>query len=405
MTRMKRLSKRFIACAAAFACAGCLSGCADTGYVMSVDDIEFKNGIYLNCLLTSISNANTEVKEEKEEYGETGEVDDIFKETVDGKDAELWIKEDALNQMKRYAAVQRLCEENGLSISEEKKTEINETINSLWNEENFYAQYIYGTDTMGEYYDSIGISKDSMRQIYTYTALSELLFEKYYDTDGITPVSNEEFNSYIKENYASVKYVELEFDDYQGLNLKEEADIQAVRDKAQSYADRLNGGESFIEIKYEFDLKTAQDKARVDAEDSYGEETAEEKPDYDAYIEEKVNAVTVEKAESEDKLDTVINKENSTLDEDITEYIWNLADDSKASLFETSDSVYVVVRDDITAKDTWKSDNRLTVLKAIKNDEYENILKEKYAGYQVQQNSYLVDSKYAPDKIKGADKL
>lgn len=402
---MISLRKRLIACAAALACAGCLSGCADTGYVMSVDGVEFKNGIYLNCLLTSINNANIEVKEEKEEYGETSAVEDIFKETVDGKDAELWIKEDALNQMKRYTAIQRLCEEYGLTVTDEKKSEISDTINSLWNDENFYAQYLYQTDTMGEYYDSIGIGKDSMRQIYTFTALSELLFEHYYGTDGITPVADDEFDAYIKENYAAVKYVELEFNDYQGLDLKEEADIQAVRDLAQSYADRINDGESFVEIKYEFDLKNAQDEARVNAEDEYAAETAETKPDYDSYIEEKVNAATAEKAESEDKLVTVINKESSTLDEDITEYIWNLADDSKASLFETIDSVYVVVRDDVTTKDTWKSDNRSTVLRAMKDDDYENILKETYAGYQVQQNSYLVDSKYAPNKIKGTEQL
>lgn len=402
---MNSLRKRVIACAAALACAGCLSGCADTGYIMSVNGIDFKNGIYLNCLLTSINNANTEVKEEKEEYGETGEVSDIFKETVDGKDAELWIKEDALSQMKRYAAIQDLCDEYGITLDDAKKSEINDTMNSLWNEENFYAQYIYKTDTMGEYYDSIGISKDSMKQIYTFTALSELLFKHYYDTDGITPVSDEEFNTYIRENYASVKYVELEFNDYQGLDLKEETDIQAVRDLAQSYADRINGGESFVEIKYEFDLKNAQDEARVNAEDEYAALTEEAKPDMDSFVEEKVNAVTVDKAESEEKLDTVINKERSTLDEDITEYIWNLADDSKASLFETIDSVYVVVRDDITTKETWKSDNRLSVLRALKNDDYENILKETYAGYDVQQNGYLVDNKYAPNKIKGTEQL
>ncbi len=401
---MIRLRKKLIACAAALACAGCLSGCADTGYVMTVDGVDIRNGIYLNCVLTSVDNANTEVTEEKEEYGETSEVEDIFKETVDGKEANVWIKEDALNQVKRYVAIQRLCEQNGIAVSDEKKAEISDTINSLWNDDNFYAQYIYGTDTMGEYYDSVGIGKDSMRQIYTYTELSNLLFDHYYETDGVTPVSDEDFDAYIKENYAAVKYIELEFNDYQGLDLKEEEDIQAVRDTAQSYVDRLNDGESFVEIKYEFDLKTAQDKARVDAEDKYAEETAESKPDFDTYVEEKVNAATAEKAESEEKLDTVINKEKSSLDEDITEYIWNMADDSKASLFETSDSVYVVVRDDVTTKQTWKSDNRTTVLKAMKNDEYEDILKETYAGYQVQQNSYLVDNKYAPDKIKGTEK-
>jgi hypothetical protein len=351
--------------------------------------------------MTSINNANTEVSEEKAEYGETAEIDDIFKETVDGQDAVEWIKNDTLNSVKRFIAIQRLCEEYGVELTDEQTASIASDVNSLWNDDNYYAQYLYGVDTLGEYYDSIGVGQDSLKDVYTYNDLSDALFLHYYDTDGITPVTDEEFNEYITENYATVKYIELDFTDYQGISLKTDEEIQEVKDKAQSYADRFNGGESIIDIKYEYDLEQAQNEAQVNAEDAYAEETGDDElPDYDTYIQEAIDAATADRAESEDDLDTVISKASSSLDEDLTEFIWNTDADGKAVVYETEYSAYVIIREDITTKTEWKENIKSTVLNALKSDEYEDILKETYADYAVDANDYLVNTKYAPDKIK-----
>ena len=100
---------------------------------------------------------------------------------------------------------------------------------------------------------------------------------------------------------------------------------------------------------------------------------------------------------------TVISKDSSNFDTDITDYIWSAADNSGATLFETSDSICVVVRSDVTAAAQWKSDNRTTVLKKMKGDEYDELIAAEGAGYSVESNDYLVNTKYAPDKIKGVN--
>lgn len=394
--------KRTAAAATAIVCTAAMCGCMDTGKIGTVDGVEIRNGVYLYFLLNSYNEGYTEVADVKAEAGDTSEVADLFKETIDGKEANAWMKEKALESVKRYVAVQRLFEEKGLTLSADEKNAKIAEINSTWDTEDMYAQYIYGFDTMGEYYESIGIGKESMKELQLNSMMEEKVFLAYYDTDGEKAVSAEDINAYLKENYASIKYIEMPFENANGIDLTDEVEIQAVKDTAQSYVDRLNGGESFIDVKYDNDLKTAQEKAAAEADLDYAEETGEA-VDYDSYIQAAVDAVTVEKAATEDELSTVISKESSSLDEEFTEYIWTLAEDGTATLFTTDAAAYVVLREDITANETWKTDNKSVVLDAMKGEEFEQLLLDTGAGYNADLDSYLVDNKYSPDKIKGTN--
>lgn len=385
--------RKICAAAAAFVMTASLCGCADSGYIMTVDGVQIRNGIYLYSEIGALYEAESEITEERQEYGDTSEVADIFKETIDGETTENWVKKEALDRVKRIIAIKRLCEQNGVTLTDEQANAISTDVNAMWDDNNF----------LGEYYDSIGIGKDSIKEIRTVDGLSDELFMYYYDTDGVTPVTEEEFNSYITENYAAAKVIEIEYKDYQGIMLKEDEEIQAVKDLAQSYVDRINGGESFADIRYEVDLKNAQNDARVDAEDAYDEMEAEDRPDdRDKYVQEAIDAVTVEK-KTEDQLDTILNKESTSysLDAEVVEYIWNTAADGKAALLEQDNSCYIIVREDITTKETWKENVKMTVLDALKSDDFEELLKNAYAGYTVEQDDYLVNTKYAPAKIKG----
>lgn len=395
--------KKTAAAAMAIICTASMCGCMDSGYIGSINGIQIRNGMYLSYVMSAYSDGHTEVTEAKSEAGDTSEVADLYVETIDGKNAKDWIKDEALNSAKRYAAVKTLFNENGLSLTADDTKMVNDYINSMWDNEDMYAQYIYGTDTMGEYYDSIGIGKDSMKEIQTAQLMEERLFMYYYDAEGEKAVSIDEINAYLKENSANVKYIEMPFDDKYGLNLQEEAEIQAVKDKAQEYVDRLNGGESFIEIQYEYDLQNARNEAAVEAENALEDETGEALTDeeFDAYIQEAYDSATTEKKATVEELEKVIDKESSSLDEGLTEFIWNLPDDGKAALYTTDDAVYVVVRDDITTKTDWIEGSKAGILEKLKGDEYRAFLDDAAKSYSVELDDYLVNTKYSPENVKG----
>ncbi|MBS7370507.1 MAG: hypothetical protein KIG62_10315 [Oscillospiraceae bacterium] len=399
MTRFKKI----LAAGAAIVCAAALTGCSDNGYIMNVEGIDIRNGIYLSGVMSAYGDAYEKVSEAREEQGLTSEVEDLFKESIDGKPVSDWVKEEALNQVKRSVAIQKLCEENGIALSDEEANEINAEINQMWTEESFYAQYLYGTDTMGEYYDGVGIGKDSLRESFTVSNLYQKLFMHYYGEGGLTPVSDADLNTYLKENYASAFVLELKYTDYQGILLTDDDEIDAVKLLAQSYADRINGGESIADIKYEYDLKTAQDEARTDAEDDYPDLSEAEKPaTLEEYVQQMVDAATAEKAESDSELFTHIKKESSSFSTEITDFIWGAEANGKAGLFETTNnSICVIIRNDITTESEWKEENNYDLLSEIKSDEFEDTLKAVYEGYTVNAKENLINGKYSPEKIKG----
>lgn len=460
--------KRFIAASCAVVCAASLTGCSDSGYIGTIEGVQIPNGLYLFELeMTAYNQASSKIREDKGDSLGTAEVT-VFTETIDGKPASAWLKDYALERVKRYVAVEKLFDEYGLTLSDEDNSSINDYISSLDTDLGYYAQY-YGIEesSFGEHYANMGISKDSLRKLTENSYKESAVFLHNYDTDGLTPVSADEINSYATENYAAVKLLKFEFTDHQGLALKEDSDIQAIRDLAQSYADRANSGEDWLDIQYDFDLRTAQLKAWTDAEDSYAEEhsgtaeaastaeaadttantaeaevqtaeaqtseastaeasTAEATPaeeetvqevsskpvvntgdaEYDKYVQERIDAATADRKTSAEDCETFVQKDSSSLNEKVTEYIWNAAADSKATLFENEQEncIYVVVRDDVTTMENWLGTQRESFLHAIKNDAFDELLKGVYDGYSVELNDYLVNTKYAPEKLRGIGK-
>ena len=396
---MKFNFKKIAAGALAVGLTMSLCGCGDNGYLMTVDGISIRNGIYLSFQQNALSNANSKYDEENStDSTSSTESVDIFEQTVEGKSVPEWIKEDTLNQVRRFVAIQQLCKRYEISLTDEEIADINKEVQSLWDESNVYVQYLYGANSMGEYYESMGIGIESLKEIGRVNSLSDKLFLHYYDKDGTIPVTDEELNTYVTENYAAIKMIMLSYKDYKGDALESDEEKQAIKDKAKAYADRLNGGESFIDVKYEVDLESAQNAARASAEKVFSEDN-EDKLTEEEYIKKAVDAATAEKAESLDAIDQFIPKDNSPLDEKVTEYVWNAAADGKATVFEGESAAYVIVREDSTTKETWLKENRTGLLKSIKGDAYDSMLEITYQNYDVDLDEYLVNSKYAPEKL------
>lgn len=457
---MSKNFRRIIAASTALVMTVSLCGCSDSGYIGTINGIQIPTGIYLyDVIFPAYNQASTKIKEDRGDEDSTAEVK-VFSETIDGKSASAWLKDTAVEELKKYAAVESLFTEYGLSLSAEDTASINDYIKTLDNDLGYYAQY-YGIEesTFGEHYENLGISKSSLRSLSENNYKSSYVFLHNYDTDGLDPVPDDEISDYATENYAVVKYLKVDFTDYQGLALKEESDISAVRSLAQSWADRYNSGEEWTQIQYEYDLRQAWYDAWVEAEDKYAEEkssseastaeapapesapdapataeaedstqtaeaaseeaetpaeetavTAPVKPvvntddaEYNEYCQKAIDEATAEKKESADDCDKFISKDNSSLSEKLTEYVWNAAADSKATLFEDSEAncIYVVVRDNITTKTSWLETQHETLLHALRDDAYDEMLKGLYDSYSVELDDYLVNTKYAPEKLKG----
>lgn len=395
---MKITFKKIAAILSAAAVAFTMSGCVDNGYIMTVDGLNIRNGVYLSMQQTSISNAQSKVSENEDDTTSSDDTPtDISEIMVEGKTFSDWVKEDTIKGIKRFVGIMRQCEQYGIELSDDELTEINKTLQEDWNSSDYYLQ-ILGYGSMGEYYESIGIGMDSVREIDIASALNEKLFIHYFGEGGERAVPDEEIDKYMEENNATYKLITLSYLDYYGNPLMTDEEKQEIVDRANGYAERYNNGEQFIDILYDFDLQAARDKARKEAEESYTEDnegglTKEE------YVQKAIDEATAEKGIADIYYDEVITRDTEYITEALREYIFSAPTDGKATVFEGVTSAYLVIRQPVLALDGWREMNLVDVLKAMKTEDFDSMMDLMSQNYSVEQNDYLVNKKYAPEKM------
>ena len=401
---MRLVFKKIAAAVLAVVLAASLCGC-DRGYIMTVDGMDIRNGIYISFLETAYSRAQEELEKQNADIIAPADDDDtpaddeteeesvpITKETIRGKTGSQWIKDETMKAVRRFVAIQRKCDELGLTLTDEELGEINSDVTSTWDDENAYVQYLYGYATMGEYYESRGIGQESMREILKVNALQDKLFLHYYGKGGEFEVTDSEINDYLKETYATVKLMNFTYTDASGKALESDADKKAVKDRAQEYADRINNGEKLVDVYYDYEIKNAEDSAAA----KYNADTAGGLSK-DEWIKKQVEAAGIEKAKSEDELDRYVNKETSSLGEKVTNYIFSAPVDGKAVVVEGENGVYLVVKDDVTKKTAFKEENYEGILTNIKGDDFQSMVDLFGQNYEVVADENLVNNKYGPE--------
>lgn len=405
---MKTGLKKIAAAALAVVLAASLCGC-DRGYLMSVDGEEIRNGVYLQLLQSAYSMAETAYEKQIAENPETSEADGDSSESgsesvpitdreIEGKNGSQWIKDETLKAVRRFVAIQRKCDELGITLTEEELNEISVDVNKTWETENQYVKYLYGYNNMGEYYESQGIAQESFKEINRVNELQNKLFLYFYQKGGELEVPESEIDSYLKETYCAVKYLSFSYTDASGKALENDADKKAVKDKAQGYADRLNNGESPVDVFYEYNLSRVEESVKASAETQYSEDNAE-KLTKDEWIKQQIESANITKADTPDDLDRFITKDSTNFDTDIMDYIFNAAADGKANIVENESAVYLIIKEDVTKKTTWKEENNEAFLTSIKSDEFRDMIDLFGQNYEVKLDDYLVNKKYGPEKL------
>lgn len=401
---MNNTFKKAAAVLSAAAIAVTLSGCYDNGYIMTVDGIKIRNGVYLSMQQTSFMNADNRLSELYPDSDDTDSSEssssssDETERLIDGKTYSEWVKDDTLKGIKRFVGVQRLCEQFGLELSEEERSNINKTVQEEWDSSDFYLQFL-GYSAWGEYYETLGIGVDSLKEISLVDALNTKLFMHYYGEGGEKAVPDSEINEYIEENNAAYKLITLPYQDYLGDPLVTDEEKQELKDRAKDYADRYNNGEKFIDILYDFDLKKAQDAARKKAEEEYTEDN-EEGLTKEEFVQKAIDEASATKGEADEDYDELINIDDEILSDELTAFLFSIPAEGKAVVFEGPTSAYVVIRKPVLELEGWKDHYLTDVLMEMKGDEFDSMMDLLCQNYDVEKNDYLVDKKYSPEKMK-----
>lgn len=328
---MNKFKKICAACAAA-AMTLSLAGCTDTSYVLQSGDEKINAGIYIYNMYTEMSYQISML------YYMEGITENYFDQEIEGQTFEDYLSDYALKATKEYVAVVNKFEELGLELTEEETKEISDSVRETW-------------ESYGDFYESEGISKDSVKLVQKAVEMRTKLFDYYYAEGGEEAVTDSDIESYLNENYVRYKTISIAKSTDEDETAAAEADeeSEALRDEYLEMASGVSFEEfdtvieaynDYLEEKYaelSDDDSSADDSSADDTDSSTAEDTS-----------------SVMEAEGEQEVMTAETEESSLTDEssadDSTSYDDSVvSDDSSASDDSTASSES---DDETSAEDT-----------------------------------------------------
>ena len=230
------------------------AGCSqkDTSWVAQSGEDTIPVGVYMVELMMGYNDAASQLA------GST----DILKETINGTPAAQYIADFAKEECAKLLAIRKEFGARGLTLSE------NDTQQAV-----AYTDYLYG---MGEtFYSANGVAKESVQFINDTTMMSLGLFNSIYGEGGEKAVPRADLEKEFASRYTRRQYVYFPKADLTTGSPLPQEEIDASKEKAESYLKRAQAGEKISDLFYE--VAKEQDPANA------GEKMEESQ--YDIYLE------------------------------------------------------------------------------------------------------------------------
>ncbi|MBQ7288800.1 MAG: hypothetical protein IJW78_03615 [Clostridia bacterium] len=233
MNMLKKLTALIMVAAVCFGLVGCHP---KNEVALSVGGKDYTSAFYMCALLQADGEAKSKIDEAYEEKDKDTADIDYYKEKIDKKSYEDWVKDRAVELCRIYAYVETMCDEKEIKISE---TDLESTESSA---DNYWNNYGYST-----YYGANGVSYETFKEYYTYATLSQTYFLSIYGEDGTDPVAAEDIKTTLSERFILANYITVSLQDDSGVALSDD-EIAKQKTKLESYKTRLDNGEAFKTI-------------------------------------------------------------------------------------------------------------------------------------------------------------
>ncbi len=255
MSLLKKISAVALTAAMALSFASCGKNAT---WGAKIDGTELRAGIFIYFQSDAFSRAY--------EY-QTDENTDIMDLVIEDKPIEDWVNDEAVKGMQEYVAVENKFVELGLSFEEGKEEEITANVEQWW-------------DYVSEYFEGIGVSKESYIDVVINAEKKSMIFDYYYGEGGELEVSEEDIKTYLNENFARIKYIDMPLKGADGNTLEPDM-IADTKVMALDYIDRMKSGESFEDISAEYDDYVASlsaDSSEEPVDDTVDSEETTDEP-------------------------------------------------------------------------------------------------------------------------------
>ncbi len=376
----KKAAALLLAGALTVSAASCASG---QTYPLTIDGEQIRAGVYIYSQYNAMNSAQSKLAEEQPDLDTTADGFDYMKQTVEGKSFADWVKDKTIENCREFIAHKRMFASSGLTLTAEQNATVKDNVSSIWDESNYYAQYLYGTDTVGEFFEKLGIGKQSFKELQEASQMSSALFDHLYGEGGELAATQDEINAALRSDYAAIEYITYQLDSGDG---------------AQAYVDRINNGESFEQIVKDYtDAYNTQEyeKELAEAEAAAAEQAAEgvtEEAESAGETEAPVKPDPIDVPET-DSLIIVINKDSVSPSEEFVQKVFELADGVVEVVSVTSGDTtteYIVKKFDVLSVPADKTESAVSNLRTtLKQADFDELIHTTADSYTVTEDSSI----------------
>ena len=314
-----------------------LAGCHPKDEIaISSGDYKITSAMYSYYLVMADSEAKSIINN-SEDYDTSKKDFSYYKQKIDGKKYEIYVKDLALENCLKHIAYEKLCDENKLELDKE-------TIKEAESQAEYYWSY-YG---YGQVFSGNGVGYETYKKIMLNSALADRYFKSLYDADGTKAVSADDIQKTLDENYAAVYILSKDY------SSEEKPDVDALKANLEKYKTRLEAGEDYTAVYNDFNGIKEEDIKKEDTETADKDEPA-----------------------PKDKNISIVGSEDTGVAFSLFDKVKELAVDTVSILHdEEAKCLYVVVKKYINA-DSYYRDEYLNsdILYFIKGEEFEKDIK------------------------------
>ncbi len=343
MKLIKKLTALFLVCLMALS----LTGCHKKGEIaVTINGYDFTSAYYMCAFVNAYLQGQQEVMIELSEEEAQEEID-YSKQKIDGKKFEDWVKDTAIDTLKKNAYFKGLCAEKKIEMTDDYKAD---------NE--YYASLYWSSYGYSELFEPNGVSLETFTDYMVDETYAELYFEKTYGENGEKEIPAKEIKSKLHKDFMIANILE-----YNHSSDAKADELTKNIKKFKEYAADLEAGKTTFEKVYnEFNHIKEEDKEEEDHEEH-------------------------DHAEPKDALATVIDADHDNYS-DIKKM-----DIGEIKFIEKKDKAgcLLIIKQDIKADDFYLEDMDMQIRHLLKDDEFNKQTDEEYKKLSAEINKYAVN--------------
>lgn len=334
-----------------------LGGCTlnkGTTWIAKSGDVTLPAGVYILNLSNSYSTAVSVLQQMYTENAESVDVNDLWKNNLDGKSLNDWITEETKQSVLDYFAVLQQFNALGFSFDEADQALIDQEVENYWSQDQ-------------DAYEETGVSKESIRLQVESRYRSRMIFDSIYGEGGEKEVSDDELKTYYAENYNHIQYFSISTKDLEG------EDLQKRKDLANDMITRARDGEDFFSLLKETEATLLEENGTAQ------EDLPTREDDYFDY--------------------TISSSTESYYPEELVSAVKEMAADD-VKVVTTDDALLLVKKLDPMADEENFQQNRESILSEAKNDEFMETVSQWAESVEVTFNDAAI-KRYSAKKMLG----